>query len=566
MISIRQDHRPPGQKVMNRNILVVSMVLASCTPTWLRADSPTFSGGVATIVYEKCAICHRPDSSGPFSLISYNDVFRRSATIKAVLEDKYMPPWKPIDHGLAFANNRSLTAMEEQTIKQWIDAGCPEGDSGKTPAPPKFPDGWSLGKPDMVVQMNGEFDVPADGPDIYRSFVFPLDLSDDKWVKAVELRPQAKSAVHHAIFYLDTNRAARKMDGADGKVGISGMGFLGSFGEQASKNESRQSVLAGVGTLLKRLRGGRQADADNAYSVNQQFNRGLGGYVPGTTPNFLPGDLAMALPKSSDIVMQTHFHPSGKPEKEKAELALYFADQPPSRPIVPIMVPPMFGFGSKLKVPAGEKHYRLFDSFTLPVDTQAIGVSGHAHYICREMKLTAKLPNGKSIVLLHIDDWDLDWQDRYMFKQPVDLPAGTVLTSQLIYDNSSDNPENPFDPPQEIRWGRGSNDEMGSVTLMAVATTQQDNARLQESLRQYFVESLVNRSSTDLIEMLMQLDNNRDGKLQPSEAPPRLDKRLFGFLDSNKDGALAAEELMPLMKLRDRFQVQGRNRLAPSQR
>ena len=230
--SIRQDHRPPGQQVMNRNILVVSMMLAACTPTWLCADSPTFSGDIATIVYEKCSTCHRPDSSGPFSLISYNDVFRRSATIKAVLEDKYMPPWKPIDHGLAFANNRSLTALEEQTIKQWIDAGCPEGDSGKTPAPPKFQDGWSLGKPDLVVQMNGVFDVPADGPDIYRSFVFPLDLPEDKWVKAVELRPQAKSAVHHAIFYLDPKRAARMMDGGDGKVGISGMGFLRSFGEE----------------------------------------------------------------------------------------------------------------------------------------------------------------------------------------------------------------------------------------------------------------------------------------------------------------------------------------------
>jgi hypothetical protein len=182
------------------------------------------------------------------------------------------------------------------------------------------------------------------------------------------------------------------------------------------------------------------------------------------------------------------------------------------------------------------------------------------------MKLTAGLPNGKSIVLLHIDDWDLDWQDQYMFEQPVDLPAGTVLTSELIFDNSSDNPENPFDPPQEIRWGRGSNDEMGSVTLMTVATRRQDNARLQESLRQYFVKSLVNRSSADLIEMLMQLDNNRDGKLQRSEAPPRLDSAVFGFLDANKDGALTVAELMPVIKLRDRSQVRGRNKFAPSQR
>ena len=235
------------------------------------------------------------------------------------------------------------------------------------------------------------------------------------------------------------------------------MAFLTGLG---SSNDAR-----GPGArLLGRGRPWRQAQSSNSEPISPvsgALARGLGGYVPGSTPNRLPGDLAMSLPRGSDIVMQTHFHPAGKTEVEQAELALYFADRRPSRDIIPVMIPPIFGFASNIQIPPGEKNFRVSDAITLPVDTQAIGVSGHAHYICREMKLTAELPQGRLLVLLHIDDWDLDWQDQYLFASPIDLPAGTELHVEILYDNSTDNPENPFHPPQEIRWGRGSDDEIG---------------------------------------------------------------------------------------------------------
>ena len=535
---------PSRQQGMNKTQALLIVTLATCLPYGVQAASPTFSSDVASIVFQNCTTCHRPNSSAPFSLVTYDDVRKRADTIRAVLDDGYMPPWKPIDHGIEFANDRSLATHEKQTLLDWIDVGCPEGDANETPPPPKFQDGWSLGKPDLIVPMNGQFDVPADGPDIYRSFVFPLNLPENKWVKAVELRPQARSTVHHAIFFLAPERAARAVDGKDGKAGISGMGFLSGFGGGGTQ---RRGVLGGAGKLLNRFQ--RNDATDDNNQATPVFNRSLGGYVPGATPNLLPGDLAMTLPLGSDIVMQTHFHPTGKPETEKAELALYFADRPPARPIIPVMVPPVFGFGLKLKVPAGESDYRMSDSFTLPVDTQAIGVSGHAHYICREMQLTATLPDGSSMILLQIDDWDLDWQDQYLFKRPVDLPAGTVLKTELIYDNTADNPENPFHPPQEIGWGRGSNDEMGSVTLLTVPMKDDDSTTLRDATRDYIVASLMNQSSDDMVAMLMQLDNDHDGKLQANEAPPRLNKQIFGLLDTNKDGALESAELKRFVSL-----------------
>ena len=123
------------------------------------------------------------------------------------------------------------------------------------------------------------------------------------------------------------------------------------------------------------------------------------------------------------------------------------------------------------------------------------------------------------------------------------MPAGTVLTTEIVYDNSIDNPENPHYPPREIRWGRGSTDEMGSITLMTVADEKADEPRLRAAVGEHFVASLVDRESADLARMLMQLDDNDDGQLQRGEAPPRLSARAFTFLDTDNSGTLDVSEL-----------------------
>lgn len=519
-----------------------------------RKETATFSSDIAAIIHDKCSSCHRPGQVGPFSLLTYDDVKKRASTIEAVIENDYMPPWKPVNHNLSFSNDRSLSPSQKAALQQWLAMGCPEGDRTATPPTPEFHDGWSLGKPDLVVRMNGQFEIPGDGPDIYRSFVFPLQLHEDKWVKAIELRSSAKTAMHHALFFLDTTGNARHMDGSDGKAGIPGMGFLGDFGGVAGENSATS------GGLLRRLRsGGNQADTGptGVGRIDSALARGLGGYVPGAMPTKLPGDLAMALPKGSDIVMQTHFHPSGKRETEQAELALYFADQPPSKQLVTIQVPAMFGFGANIDIPAGEKNFRITDSFTLPIDIQAISIGGHAHYICREMKMTARTPSGTEITLMQIDDWDLDWQDRYLFAEPVDLPAGTVITTDIVYDNSASNPENPYQPPQRIRWGRQSNDEMGSITLMAVAADEKKRPELEVAVRNHFTSSIADRftQGKGIEQLLLQLDENRDGKLQKSEAPARLKGRVFEMLDQDSDGALDSTEFRRLREFIERFRA-----------
>ncbi|MEM7395540.1 MAG: cytochrome c, partial [Verrucomicrobiota bacterium] len=190
-------------------------------PVLARPAEVTFAEHIAPIIHEKCTRCHRPGQAGPFSLITYRDVLRRADTIRAVVNAGYMPPWPPKEGYGEFRHERRLSKEQIRLINQWVERDAPMGDPERMPEPPEFPEGWMLGKPDLVVRMNGTFVIPPDGPDVYRTFIFPLNLPEDRWVRGVALRPKAISALHHANFLLDGTGIARRYDGRDGQPGIS---------------------------------------------------------------------------------------------------------------------------------------------------------------------------------------------------------------------------------------------------------------------------------------------------------------------------------------------------------
>ncbi len=485
-------------------ILALALLFAAAA---LAEEAPTYHRDIAPIVYANCTGCHRPGESAPFPLTSYAEVSRRARTISRVANDRYMPPWHANPETTRFLDMRRLADGEIALIDRWIAAGKPEGDPSETPPFPDFPEGWQLGQPDLVLTMEAAYEVPAEGRDIYRNFVLPLDLPEDKWIKAIELRPSARSVVHHSLYFLDATGKARELDGRDGKPGFGGMSFL---------------TGAPIGT-----------------------------YVPGATPRWLPADLALPLPKGADLVLSTHFHPSGKAERERTTVGLHFADAPPSRKLQSIQVPPAFGRGAGIDIPPGAKDYRIEDSTTLPVDVEAYFVSGHAHYLCESMLMTAILPDGSETILLDIPDWDLDWQDTYHFAEPVVLPAGTVLKTVIVYDNSADNPDNPNDPPVRVKWGRESTDEMGSITLSGVALDPGDASELDLSNQAGRIRMLARLRREwregGLLERLpgvvKRLDADGDGRLQESELPQRARELLLRRFDENGDKALDASEM-----------------------
>jgi hypothetical protein len=384
---------------------------------------------------------HRPGEAAPFSLLSYQDVVKKAKTIGKVTTSHLMPPWKAELASYAYRDERRLKAEEIELIQTWLKQGMPEGNAADKIEPPKFGSGWMLGEPDLVVEMPAAYHVPADGPDIYRNIAVPLGLTDDKWITAIDMKPSARAVVHHVLYFADGNGRIHEKPQQGSEPGFSGM-------------------RAGGASIP------------------------LGGWAVGAQPHFFPEGLALHVPKKADLVVQYHFHPSGKPEAEKSRIGLYFAKKAPERTLTRIQMPPHYSLFSGLDIPPGEKDFVLRDSYTLPVAADAVGIGAHAHYIAKQMKMTATLPGGEMKTLLFIKDWDFAWQDRYYFQQFVPLPQGTKLDVEIHWDNSAENPRNPSNPPVRVTWGEESKDEMGSVSLIAVPHEQSDLKTLTDDVGQ----------------------------------------------------------------------------------
>ncbi|HEV2691727.1 MAG TPA: hypothetical protein VG347_02415 [Verrucomicrobiae bacterium] len=416
--------------------------LALALPLVMRgagADAPvTFNRDIAPIVFQNCSACHRPGEAAPFALLSYNDTAKKAKMIAKVTASHQMPPWKAEPASYAYRDERRLTDAQISLIQKWVDAGTPEGNASDKPEAPKFASGWPLGEPDLIVEMPSAYHVPADGPDIYRNLAVPLGLKEDKWVTAIDMRPSARAVVHHVLYFADPKGTAHERAPQGDEPGFSGM-------------RTGASVP-------------------------------LGGWAVGAQPHFFPEGLAMQLPKGSDLVIQYHFHPTGKPEAEKSVIGLYFAKQAPTRTLTRIQMPPHYSLFSDLNIPAGEKDFVIRDSYTLPAAVDGVGVTAHAHYIAKQMKMTATLPGGEVKTLLWIKDWDFAWQDKYFFQQLVPLPAGTRLDSEIHWDNSAENPRNPTSPPVNVAWGEETKDEMGSISLIAVAHDEGDIRTLRTDI------------------------------------------------------------------------------------
>jgi len=417
------------------------------------SSAVTFNRQIAPIIYRNCSPCHRPGEAAPFSLLSYQDVVKKGKTIGKATASHIMPPWKAGPASYSYRDERRLTDEEIAMIQSWVSQGMPEGTEAK-PEPPKFASGWQLGEPDLVVEMPAAYHVPAEGPDIYRNMAIPLGLAEDKWVSAIDMRPSARAVVHHVLYFADPNGRIHEKPQQGSEPGFSGM-------------------RAGGASIA------------------------LGGWAVGGQPKFFPEGLALRVPKGSDLVVQYHFHPTGKAQAEKSLIGLYFAKKPPERTLTRIQMPPAYSLFSGLDIPPGEKDFVIRDSYTLPVAADAVGVGGHAHYLARVMKMTASLPGGEVKTLLVIKDWDFAWQDRYFFQQLVPLPSGTRLDVEIHWDNSAENPRNPSSPPVRVTWGEESKDEIGSISLIAVPHEESDLAALQSGVMQHRNELVRERMRSD---------------------------------------------------------------------
>lgn len=382
----------------------------------------TFARDIAPIVYANCTKCHREAAVAPFPLTTYDEVKRHAAQIRLMVELRLMPPWKPA-HGYArFRDEMVLTDHEIELVNRWVDDGTPLGDQTELPEPPEFADGWQLGEPDLIIDVP-ESDVPADGPDIYQYFVIPTGLTQDRLVRAIEYSSENPQLVHHASFRYDDAGEARKLDEDDPRPGYR---CFGGWGFESG------------GTL--------------------------GGWAVGILPQPQPAGFGRPMPAGCDFVVQTHYHPNGRAATDRSRVGIYFASDSARRRIGELSVAK-----TDLHIPPGSRGFRHMSTYTLPTDTIIHRVLPHTHLLGRKTSAVAILPDGRTEPLIRIDDWDFNWQSSYQYAQPLQLPAGTRIEFEVVFDNSVNNPMNPHTRPRWVHWGESSLDEM-AVCFFDVST------------------------------------------------------------------------------------------------
>jgi tetratricopeptide (TPR) repeat protein/mono/diheme cytochrome c family protein len=415
----------------------VTVAHAQAPPEARSTQTITYTEHIAGIVIERCVECHRPGGSGPFSLLTYEDAKRRAGQIAEVTARRLMPPWKPVaGHGGPFVGDRSLSDAQIEAIARWVDLGAPEGNPTNLSAPVPSQE-KPAGEPDLVVQVARPYTLPADGSDVFRNFVVPVPITETRCVRALDFRP-GNRAVHHANIMIDRTRTSRRFDDQDPEPGYTG-----------------------------------PLPPDAEYPDGHFL-----GWTPGQNPTALPDDMCWRLEPGSDLLLQLHLRSSGRPEAIQPAVALSFSNRAPTR------IPVMLRLGRQdIDIAAGERSFRINDTFELPVDAEVQSVQPHAHYLARDVRAFAELPDGSVRGLIHISDWDFNWQNVYRFVSPFWLPRGTRLVMEYTYDNSAENARNPHHPPRPVRWGQQTTDEMGDLWVQVLARSDRDRSSLAARAR-----------------------------------------------------------------------------------
>ena len=435
------------------SLAFVAILLVMMRPVPATANAPqvTFNRDIAPIIFHSCSSCHRPGEAAPFSLLTYSDVKKHARQIAEVTRSRSMPPWLPEPQQLKFSDESRLTDAEIQSIADWVEQGAVEGDPKDLPSRPKFVEGWRLGKPDLILTATQPLTLPPSGTDTYWNFIFPVPIDQTRWVKAVEIRPGDKQYVHHANILVDRAEESRSRERQPG---------------------------AGFGGMEIRIES-QVFDPDSHLLF----------WKPGTVPSPEPDGMALRLDKGTDLILNTHLQPSGKPEIIQPSIGLYFTNKPATR--FPMLL--QLENDAQLDIPAGEKSFLVTDSFTLPVDVNLLGIYPHAHYLGKDIRASATLPDGTKKTLIHIPQWNLNWQAVYRYAGPVILPKGTTVSLRYTYDNSDENPMNPNHPPIRVKGGNRSTDEMCHLWLQ-VLPVNFDPAHgdprmvLQEALARHNIE------------------------------------------------------------------------------
>lgn len=454
---------------------------------WAAGDV-TYHGRIARIMADNCVSCHRENGVGPFRLDTYENVQKRAMMLGFVVEDGIMPPWFAAETPEAegdwhpgWANNAALSDDDKRDLLAWLDSDMVKGDPDDHPVTQAIASAWQIGEPDLIVEMTEGVEIPADGYLDYQYVRIPDVVSEDKWVKAIEIKPSEPQVVHHVLAW---NR---------------------------ERGERWEPISESRGEF------------DGYYAA----------YVPGNAVQVFPEGFARKLEAGDDITMQMHYTPNGRAVTDKTQIGFIFADEdelgPDGKPDHEVEV--MGIANTWFRIPAGTRGHADTASVTLPAAIRVMSFLPHMHVRGQAFKYVATLPDGTVRTLLDVPAYDFNWQLRYELAEPIDLPAGTVIEVTGTFDNSKGNPANP-DPESVVRWGDQTFEEMllGYVEYYLMPEAQ-------EQLAERDVERI------RLTRFFRQLDRDGDGEVRREDVRERL-RSVFDRFDRNGDGVMTLSEML----------------------
>ena len=379
----------------------------------------TYAKDVAPIIQKNCIVCHRPGEIAPMSLLTYKDVRPWAKSIREMVVERRMPPWFADPSYGSFSNDCRLPQKDIQTIAAWVEGGAKEGDFKDLPPAPKFTDGWNIGKPDVVLSMTQEYDVPAEGVIPYKYFVVPTDFKEDRYVQFAEIRQGNRTLVHHVIVDV------RYPD--QGPVPPAG-----ELNPDSLRSSSRSNSNE------------RPGDSDGR----------LVGWAPGEAPLELKPGQAKLIKAGSVLIFQVHYTPNGQAGKDRTSLGLIFSRTPVEKRVITAGA-----VAHNLSIPPGDPNYESASTFIFQEDSHIDSLHPHMHFRGKDFQYKLVYPDGTSKMLLFVPRWDFNWQMTYVLKEPVAAPKGSRLECVAHYDNSEKNKYNP-DPTRLVTWGPQTWDEM----------------------------------------------------------------------------------------------------------
>ncbi len=378
-------------------------------------SSVTYYKDVLPVLQKNCQSCHRPGEAAPMSFLTYESTRPWAKAIKTAVATKKMPPWfADPSHG-KFANDRTLSAAELNTLVSWADAGATAGNPKDAPKPIEFTEGWEIGKPDMVFEIPTAFNIPESGTIDYQYVRMPTGFTEDKYVQLAEARPTDRERCHHIIAFI---RDPKSPWFKDSPVGV-------PFVPEKKRGED----------------GGGQGDF-------------LAGYAPGMIAPVLKPGQAKLIKAGSDIIFQLHYTANGKPGVDKSRVGVIFSKVQPTERVVTLAAA-----NPKFAIPPNDGNYRVDSKITLQDEATLTMLLPHMHLRGKSFDYRITYPDGAKETILSVPHYSFSWQLSYFLAEPKKLPKGTIIECTAYFDNSANNPANP-DPSKEIHFGEQSWDEM----------------------------------------------------------------------------------------------------------